>query len=125
MIVLNRAKCLLCDDTITSLTAHDFNMCRCGNLTVDGGKEYLRRGVLDSWDTMEEQSIITDTFIEKETGLKREAYQPRDARINCFYGGHMTVAQPEDWVVYFDKPNSKAYTEAAFREAFTRAETGV
>jgi len=39
----NVAKCLRCGDVICSLHVHDFNTCRCGNLSVDGGREYLKR----------------------------------------------------------------------------------
>ena len=30
-------RCLLCNDTLESLYRHDFQTCRCGNLSVDGG----------------------------------------------------------------------------------------
>lgn len=43
-IIRNAAKCLKCGDTIESTHQHDFVRCSCGNLFVDGGKEYLRRG---------------------------------------------------------------------------------
>lgn len=42
-IFLNRAKCLLCEDIITSDNRHDFATCSCGNLSVDGGSHYNRR----------------------------------------------------------------------------------
>ena len=48
-ILHNRAKCLKCGETIESETVHDFKTCLCGNLSVDGGKEYLKR----SFQTME------------------------------------------------------------------------
>ena len=44
----NRAKCLLCGDIIESTHVHDFVTCGCGNLSVDGGKEYRRRLFRDS-----------------------------------------------------------------------------
>ena len=40
----NSAKCLLCEQEIESTHRHDFVMCACENLFVDGGKDYLRRG---------------------------------------------------------------------------------
>lgn len=44
MIISNKAKCLICGETIESKTRHDFVTCGCGNLHVDGGKDYLKRG---------------------------------------------------------------------------------
>lgn len=43
MIVRNRAQCKKCGDIIESRHSHDFVTCSCGSLSVDGGKEYLRR----------------------------------------------------------------------------------
>ena len=43
MIKHNKAKCLKCGETLESETVHDFRICSCGNLCVDGGKEYIRR----------------------------------------------------------------------------------
>lgn len=42
-MLVNKAKCLLCNDVITSKHSHDYVTCRCGNLSVDGGREYARR----------------------------------------------------------------------------------
>lgn len=39
----NRAKCLVCGDVLESINTHDFRTCRCGSLSVDGGKDYIRR----------------------------------------------------------------------------------
>ena len=43
-ILKNSAKCLICKQEIESKHRHDFVECKCGNLFVDGGKDYLRRG---------------------------------------------------------------------------------
>lgn len=54
-ILKNAATCLVCDDTIESKSRNDFVTCSCGNLFVDGGLVYLRRGcVSDRW---EEKSV--------------------------------------------------------------------
>ncbi len=45
-IKVNKAQCLLCKDIIESKHRHDWVECKCGNLFVDGGKDYLRRGGL-------------------------------------------------------------------------------
>ena len=52
-IIRNRAKCLLCGDIIESTDRHDFKMCSCGALSVDGGLDYIRR-CYKSEDTFEE-----------------------------------------------------------------------
>jgi tRNA(Ile2) C34 agmatinyltransferase TiaS len=42
-LIRNSAMCLVCGDEIESHHRHDFRSCRCGNLSVDGGKAYTRR----------------------------------------------------------------------------------
>ncbi len=42
-IIKNAVKCLKCGDIIESVHRHDFVTCSCGNVSVDGGKDYLRR----------------------------------------------------------------------------------
>ena len=42
-IIRNRIKCNLCGDVIESTYCHDFVMCKCGKVAVDGGKDYLKR----------------------------------------------------------------------------------
>lgn len=42
-IIRNVARCLLCGDTVESLTVHDFRMCSCRSLAVDGGTQYIKR----------------------------------------------------------------------------------
>lgn len=43
-IVQNSAKCLACGDHIESTHRHHFVECGCGQIFVDGGRTYLRRG---------------------------------------------------------------------------------
>ena len=43
-IIRNAAQCKLCGDVIESKHVHDYVTCECGNISVDGGLEYLRRG---------------------------------------------------------------------------------
>ena len=40
-IKVNKIRCKNCGDIIESKTVHDFKTCKCGNVSVDGGKEYL------------------------------------------------------------------------------------
>lgn len=39
----NRAKCKLCGDILESTYTHDSVTCKCGNLSVDGGHDYIKR----------------------------------------------------------------------------------
>lgn len=50
-IIKNAAKCLKCGDVIESKHRHDYVTCSCGNVSVDGGTDYLRRSFqeMDSW----------------------------------------------------------------------------
>ena len=56
MIITNKAKCLICNEAIESNYRHDFVTCKCGNLSVDGGKDYLKRccGDMNSYLDMSE-----------------------------------------------------------------------
>lgn len=46
-ILSNKAQCKLCKDIIESVHRHDFVSCKCDEIFVDGGKDYLRRGAKD------------------------------------------------------------------------------
>lgn len=39
----NSATCNKCGDQLVSEHRHDFVTCQCGNLSVDGGLDYLKR----------------------------------------------------------------------------------
>lgn len=56
-IVENKAKCLKCGDVIESIDRHDYVQCSCGNISVDGGKDYLKRSYRDGMDTWIDMSI--------------------------------------------------------------------
>jgi hypothetical protein len=43
----NAARCLDCDVVLYSRFRHDYKECPCGNLMVDGGSAYIRRGWKD------------------------------------------------------------------------------
>lgn len=59
MIVRNSAKCKLCGDEIESTYRHDFVSCSCGEIFVDGGKNYLRRGA-NKLENIIDTSEVTD-----------------------------------------------------------------
>lgn len=55
----NRGRCRLCDTVIESEHRHDFKWCPCASFFVDGGKDYLRRGMaqgltLDDYEELSE-----------------------------------------------------------------------
>lgn len=60
-IIRNSAKCLRCEDHIESKHRHDFVTCKCGAISVDGGKEYFKRSAEDT-------SLLVDTSIVDDTG---------------------------------------------------------
>ena len=54
-IITNKIKCKKCGDVIESKYTHDFKMCKCGAVGVDGGHAYLRRqGNPDDWEELSE-----------------------------------------------------------------------
>lgn len=57
-IIRNSVKCLLCFDEIESVYRHDFKCCKCGNIAVDGGRDYLKRS--GNWDKCEDTSIVEE-----------------------------------------------------------------
>lgn len=60
-IITNKAQCALCLDIIESKHTHNFRRCKCGEIFVDGGKSYLRRGassinsIIELSETYEEE----------------------------------------------------------------------
>lgn len=55
-IVRNRIRCNHCGDVIESVSRHELNYCSCKTVFVDGGKDYLRRGFMNSRDDFTELS---------------------------------------------------------------------
>ena len=60
-IIRNSARCKKCGDEIESKHRHDFVTCRCGAVSVDGGKSYLKRcfPAIPPEDHYEDTSIET------------------------------------------------------------------
>ena len=75
MIIRNRAKCRLCGDVIESKSVHDFVPCKCGEIFVDGGHEYLHWGAKD-WrnltDLSENKGAEHDINIYYEEEIENE-----------------------------------------------------
>lgn len=61
VVLRNRARCRLCDQTLESRHPHDSKKCRCGNLIVDGGLDYVRRGWREGRESFEELSDFDES----------------------------------------------------------------
>jgi hypothetical protein len=67
VITKNSAKCLECGDELISENRHGHIYCSCGNLSVDGGKSYLRRVFRDPTlyvDTSEYRKFTQDELLD-------------------------------------------------------------
>ena len=63
MIIQNQVKCNKCGQEIFSAYRHDYQTCKCGNVSVDGGVDYLRRtgpGLTDGSVTEMSMSMTTE-----------------------------------------------------------------
>ena len=70
-VVTNKVQCHKCADTIESTHRHDFVSCSCGNIAVDGGKEYLRR--VGEGITTKSYTDMSETY-EEEIETEYEKY---------------------------------------------------
>ena len=50
----NAVRCNKCNDEIESTFRHDFVTCSCGNVSVDGGFDYIKRSFKGSRDSFTE-----------------------------------------------------------------------
>ena len=73
MILSNQASCTLCGDAPYSATRHDYKTCKCGNLSVDGGMDYIRRVREDRSNTVEMSIEWEDELVRKLTQSITEA----------------------------------------------------
>lgn len=46
--LINAVLCWKCGDFIESAHRHDYKICSCGQVAVDGGHDYRRRGFQDT-----------------------------------------------------------------------------
>ena len=71
----NRAKCKKCESIIESLHHHDYVSCACGEISVDGGKDYCRCRAID-WNNFlrvdDEGNVIVPTIKDKITEQDKE-----------------------------------------------------
>lgn len=61
-LVSNKIRCKFCGDIIESHSVHDFQRCKCGKCSTDGGLEYAQRSFFTEKpeDTYEDLSIYID-----------------------------------------------------------------
>ena len=51
----------MCGDVIESHNRHDFMSCKCGEISVDGGKSYIKRSAKDLNNIIE----LSETYEEE------------------------------------------------------------
>lgn len=56
-ILHNKAVCLKCGDEIESLYPDDIKTCSCGNVWVEGGKDYIHHRYLESSQYLDESEF--------------------------------------------------------------------
>jgi hypothetical protein len=69
----NRAKCNLCQDIIESFHRHDYVTCKCGEISIDGGLDYLHTRANDYANFMrvdDEGNEIVVKYVEKQANEK-------------------------------------------------------
>lgn len=63
VLICNQAYCKLCETLVISHSQHDFNSCKCGAISVDGGTDYRRR-IFKSIAGYEDRCIYSDAPFE-------------------------------------------------------------
>jgi len=58
-VIKNIAACALCGEVIESKHVYDYVSCSCGEIFIDGGKEYLRRGA-KNFDNFIDLSVVKE-----------------------------------------------------------------
>lgn len=64
-LLVNQAKCLICNDIIQSKYTHDYVTCSCGNLSVDGGISYAKRGIANGTESYEDLCLYSTDLHNK------------------------------------------------------------
>lgn len=70
----NTVTCYGCGETITSLTRHDFQTCKCGAISVDGGFDYVKRSAAlgaqwEEWVGAFERDAAAAAALEKASAV--------------------------------------------------------
>lgn len=109
-IIKNRAYCKLCGKEVESKSVHDLRSCKCGALSVDGGRDYCRR-VGHPANYIDTSVVIETTDIPKfrvgQTVQTTDGARMKVQRIDNVYGiDHYHFA--EEPVVYYTEDSLKA-----------------
>ncbi len=108
MIVQNAVICNKCDELIYSAHRHDFRECKCGNIAVDGGQEYLRRvgkGIGDgsytdlSWGIDEKIYRECAEAVQNAADTGRNAIGIANAVMRKLREHQVIVADNEPWIM--------------------------
>lgn len=108
MIVQNAVICNKCDELIYSAHRHDFRECKCGNIFVDGGQEYLRRGgpgVTDgsytdySWGVSDEVYRECAAAVQEAIDTDRNKFGIANAVMRKLREHQLIVADNEPWIM--------------------------
>ena len=62
VIIANKGQCRLCNDIIESHHRHDYVTCKCGEVSVDGGKSYMKRSAKDFANFIELSEFTTEEY---------------------------------------------------------------
>lgn len=112
MIVQNAVICNKCDDFIVSKNRHDFVECKCGNIFVDGGQEYLRRGghgLTDrsysdlSWSVEDELYRACGEAVQEAMDTNRNKFGIANAVMRKLRGADRIVAEHEPRIMAENK----------------------
>lgn len=108
MIVQNAVICNLCDEFIFSAHRHDFVECKCGNIAVDGGQEYLRRvgkGIADrtyldmSWEIPDDVYRACADAAQEAIDTNRNKFGIANAVLRKLRDRNRIVAEHEPYVM--------------------------
>jgi len=111
MIVQNAVICNKCDDFIFSKHRHDFVECKCGNIFVDGGQEYLRRGghgLTDRSYTDLSWSIETEIYndcaavVEEALATGRNKYGIANAVLRALRAHDRVIGEGEQRIMAYN-----------------------
>lgn len=131
-IVSNKARCNLCGDIIESEHTHDFRRCSCGNLSIDGGIDYLKRLVKHSretWTEMTEYSINLNNEGGNSMATLNEPFYRVDAvtdtRGQITLGNLGIVGYPTDATTLRIQPSDVSSRFNTFRNFYLIDQIGI
>ena len=118
-IIINKIRCTSCGDIIESKSVHDYVTCSCGRVSVDGGKEYLRRGFTDYLTDFEDLSeydvkLEIQKFLVVKTQEGMSFEEIKSLLSSAPY--HITVTEKDDLVLFRYSQLESDWNEPICRE---------